>query len=72
MLTKREIERIRGELMARGWSVQRLAEHLGVGRSAIYQIISGDSVSLRIQVQIRDIIGRWPWERQPGEPPKRA
>lgn len=68
MLTKREIERIRGELMARGWNVERLAVHLDVGRSAIYQVISGDSVSFRIQEQISGIIGRWPWERRPGEP----
>ncbi len=71
MLTKREVERIRGELLIRGWNVQKLAEHMGVGRSAIYQVISGDSGPLRVQELISGIIGRWPWERKPGEP-KRA
>lgn len=68
MLTSQEIARIRAELVIHDWSVRKLAERLGVGRSAIYQVISGDSVSIRIQEQISGIIGRWPWERRPGEP----
>lgn len=62
-----DIDKVRGALMAKGWNPQRIADHFDVGRGAIYNVISGDSVSARIQNFIEQQIGYWPWTRQRGE-----
>ena len=66
-LSKTEVEKVRGHLLVAGWPTKKIAEKFGVGRSAVTQVISGDSISERIQDFIADQIGFWPWERKRGE-----
>lgn len=66
-LSRTEVEKIRGHLLVKGWPTKKIAEKFEVGRSAVTQVISGDSVSSRIQDFIADEIGFWPWERKRGE-----
>lgn len=66
-LSKTEIEKVRGHLLVAGWPTKKIAEKFKVGRSAVTQVISGDSRSLRIQDFIAAKVGYWPWERQRGE-----
>lgn len=65
-LSKTEVEKVRGHLLVAGWPTRKIADRFDVGRSAVTQIISGDSVSLRIQDFIAEMIGYWPWERERG------
>ena len=67
-LSRAEVDKIRGHLLVAGWPTKKIAEEFDVGRSAVTQVISGDSVSARIQKFIVDKIGYWPWERLSGEP----
>ncbi len=67
-MTRLEIDKVRGLLLAEGWTVANISNRLTVTTSAVYQTISGDCVSERIQKFIADTIGYWPWDRKPGEP----
>ena len=66
-LSKTEVEKVRGHLLVAGWPTKKIAEEFGVGRSAVTQVISGDSISGRLQDFIAEKIGYWPWERAKGE-----
>lgn len=59
-VSDQEIDKIRGLLMAAGWSTQRIADHFGIGRSGVYNVIYGASTSGRIRDFISKRIGYWP------------
>ena len=66
-LSKTEVSKVRGHLLVAGWPTKKIAEKFGVGRSAVTQVISGDSISERLQNFIAAEIGFWPWSRKKGE-----
>lgn len=66
MMSQTEISRLRAHLTLKGESTKTIADHFGVGKSAVNQIITGDAVSARIQKYITDKIGFWPegWKKK--------
>ncbi len=51
-------EAIKNELTNRGYQQSGLARDLGVGTSMVCQVISGKSISYRVQCHIAKAIGR--------------
>lgn len=67
MMTKSEIQKVRGHLLVKGLTPKLIAEELEVSRSAVAQAITGACRSDRIQKFIAKKIGYWPWAQKPGE-----
>lgn len=61
MMSEEEVVKIRGLLMAKGFPPWKIAAKFEVTLPAIYQAISGDSRSDRIQKFISEEIGYWPY-----------
>ena len=57
---------IKAELTVRGWPPTRIAEKLGVSRSAVTRVIHGQSRSQRIAAEIADVVGKPAMEIWPG------
>lgn len=74
LLPESEILKIRGLMLAQGYTLLRVALELDVRPHVVSQVVSGASVSRRIQERIAGIIGYWPWpprpERTNGIPPE--
>ena len=69
LMTQTDIERVRAHLTLKGVRTADICEKFDVGRSAVSGVITGASVSERIQDYIAKEIGYWPdgWRRK-GEP----
>ncbi len=68
-MTQTDIERVRAHLTLKGVKTSDICSKFEVGRSAVSGVITGASVSERIQEYIAQVIGYWPdgWRRK-GQP----
>ena len=68
-MTQTDIERVRAHLTLKGVKTADICSKFEVGRSAVSGVITGASVSERIQDYIAQEIGYWPegWRRK-GQP----
>ena len=64
MLSKSEINKIRGLLLTLGITARTIAEKFSVSRTAAHSSIAGTMRSDRIQKYVSEQIGYWPypWE----------
>jgi len=61
MLSTSDIQKIRGHLLVKGISARTIMAEFGISASGVYQAISGECRSARIQGYIADQIGFWPY-----------
>ena len=48
---------VKHKLLARGWTITRLAERIGVMKSQVSRVVSGRQISPFLQTAIADVVG---------------